>query len=243
MTDLLILGGTTEARLLCDEVHALGIDAVVSLAGATANPSALNLPVRSGGFGGPDGLADWMRKHDVRCIIDATHPFAARMPWNACQACAATGTRRLRLLRPRFRRQLGWVGTPDLASALSGVPPSHRVLLTTGRQDLNALQSRPDLEILLRTIEPVTDLPTNATAMRIQPPLGLQDELDLLSGHRIETLIAKDSGGTTAPKLEAAGQLGIQVILIDRPEQPPGPTVETVRQAVAWLEHLVAFSG
>lgn len=243
MTDLLILGGTTEARLLCDDVNALGIDAMVSLAGATTNPSTLKLPVHSGGFGGPEGLANWMRIHDVRCIVDATHPFAMRMPWNACQACASTGTRRLRLLRPRFRRQPGWIGTLDLGSALSGVPPSHRVLLTTGRQDLNALQSRPDLEILLRTIEPVSDLPANVTTMRVQPPLGLQEELDLLSGHRIDTLIAKDSGGGTAPKLEAAEQLGIQVILIDRPEQPPGPTVETVRQAVAWLEHLVAFSG
>lgn len=242
MTDLLILGGTTEARLLCDEVHALGIDAVVSLAGATTSPSALKLPVRLGGFGGAEGLADWMRDHDVRCIVDATHPFAERMPWNACHASGSTGTRRLRLLRPRFQRQPGWIGSPDLASALSGVPSSHRVLLTTGRQDLNALQSRPDLDVLLRTIEPVSDLPANATALRVQPPLGLQEELDLLSRHRIDTLIAKDSGGTTAPKLAAAGQLGIQVILIDRPDQPPGPTVETVPQAVAWLEHVVAFN-
>lgn len=243
MTGLLILGGTAEARSLCEEVRALGIDAVVSLAGATSNPAALNLPVRTGGFGGADGLADWIVRHRTRSLIDATHPFAAQMPWNAFYACSAAGTRRLRLLRPGFQRQPEWNFVPDLVSGLRHIPPEQRVLLTTGRQGLDALASRPDLHFFVRTIEPVRDLPGNAAAIPIQPPLDLHRELELLAEHRIGTLIAKDSGGATAPKLDAARRLGARVILIGRPKQPPGPTVETVPQAVAWLKHEVGNGG
>ena len=242
MTDLLILGGTSEARLLCSEVQALGIDAMVSLAGVTSDPIHSALPVRSGGFGGVEGLAAWLGTHDVRLLVDATHPFAADMPWNAFHACAAGKSKRLRLLRPGFQGISGWLGAPDLASALSQVPPDNRVLLTTGRQGLGALATRPDLRVLVRTIEPVDDLPTHVTHLQVNPPLDLHAEIDLLTAHRIDTIIAKDSGGATAPKLEAADRLGVQVILIDRPVQPPGPTVETVDQAVAWLEHVVGFS-
>lgn len=241
MTDLLILGGTSEARLLCDKVRALGIDAMVSLAGATSDPAASALPVRSGGFGGVAGLSTWLDAHDVRLLIDATHPFAANMPWNAFHVCATGKTMRLRLLRPAFPRSPGWLDAPDLHGAISQLPTGNRVLLTTGRQGLDALASRKDLHVTLRTIEHVGDLPEHVTHLRITPPLDLNEETRLLREHRIETLIAKDSGGVTAPKLEAAEQLGVQVILIDRPAQPPGPTVETVDQAVAWLEHVVGF--
>ena len=116
-------------------------------------------------------------------------------------------------------------------------------MVTTGRQDLAALTARPDLNFIVRTIEPVGDLPENATAMWIQPPLDLQQEMDLFAEHRIGTLVAKDSGGATAPKLQAAENLGVRVILIDRPQQPHGPTAETVTQAVAWLKHVVGFGG
>lgn len=242
MTDLLILGGTTEARLLCSEVHTLGLNAVVSLAGATTRPERMPIATRSGGFGGASGLRDWLASHHVRAVIDATHPFAAKMPWNAEAACRDCTLPRLRLIRPGFRRDPDWQSAITLETALAVIPSGRRVLLTTGRNDLGGIANRPDLRILLRSIEPVPDLPDHVEPILIRPPLNWDAEVAMLEGNAIDVLITKDSGGVTAPKLEAARALGIQVILIDRPPQPPGPQVETVAEAVAWLQGEVGFT-
>jgi precorrin-6A/cobalt-precorrin-6A reductase len=54
--------------------------------------------------------------------------------------------------------------------------------------------------------------------------------------HRIEALIAKNSGGhSTYAKIAAARRLGFPVVMIRRPEAPAGETVETVDQALAWI--------
>lgn len=241
MTELLILGGTTEARLLCEEVYALGIPATVSLAGVTTRPNVLRLPIRSGGFGGPEGLCDWLRAHHIKAVIDATHPFARQMPWNARQACEGVGIPRLRLMRPGFARSERWHTASDLSEALKPIPAGKRVLLTTGQNDLGGIGERADLPILLRTIEPVGELPDHVTAILIRPPLNWEAECAMLQDHRIDVLVAKDSGGVTAPKLEAANALGVRVTLIERPPQPPGPCVTSVADAVAWLRDVVGI--
>jgi len=74
---LLILGGASEAsalaRRIADDPE---VEAILSLAGATANPGPAPIPLRIGGFGGVEGLAAYLRDHDVRAVVDATHPFA-----------------------------------------------------------------------------------------------------------------------------------------------------------------------
>lgn len=241
MTKLLILGGTTEARLLCEAVAKLNIDATVSLAGVTTTPEAMALPLRTGGFGGPSGLTRWMEEHDTQALIDATHPFAAQMPWHAFAASEEISVPRLRMLRPPFQTHDDVKRVANLKDALAKIPPDRRILLTTGRRDLDVLAERPDLTVLLRTIEPMDDLPTNATALLMRPPFAVAEEIELLTHHRIDSVIAKDSGGATASKLTAAHKLGREVVLIDRPEQPPGPLVQRVGEAVAWLTHVVGF--
>lgn len=241
MSDLLILGGTTEARMLCAQVHLMGIDATVSLAGVTSRPETLPIKTRNGGFGGVDGLCSWLEMHRTKALIDATHPFATKMPTNAEAACARLGLPRLRLVRPGFARVAGWSSAPNLEAALLSLQPDQNVLLTTGKNDLGGVAQRPDLRILIRTIEPIEDLPSHARNLLIRPPLNWEAEIDMLAQHEIDVLIAKDSGGVTAPKLDAANALGVRVILIDRPPQPPGPIVTTVDEAVAWLPREVAI--
>jgi precorrin-6A/cobalt-precorrin-6A reductase len=68
-------------------------------------------------------------------------------------------------------------------------------------------------------------------------PFTVDGELDLLRRHRIDVVVTKDSGGElTAAKLTAARQLGLPVILVDRPPLPPGVSVVAdVDAALAWL--------
>ena len=61
MPRILILGGTTEARGLAERLaKRADLDITLSLAGRTMSPVALPVPGRSGGFGGAEGLADYL---------------------------------------------------------------------------------------------------------------------------------------------------------------------------------------
>jgi precorrin-6A/cobalt-precorrin-6A reductase len=106
---ILLLGGTGEARELASRLDEQGIEVVSSLAGRVKRP---RLPVgqtRVGGFGGIAGLADWLRAHHVRAVVDATHPFAdgitgnavaASTPVSRCSASSAQAGRGNRAPRP-----------------------------------------------------------------------------------------------------------------------------------------------
>jgi precorrin-6A/cobalt-precorrin-6A reductase len=76
MVRALILGGTGEANRLANALAREKIDAIYSYAGRTQIPLGHSLPVRIGGFGGTDGLADFIRRERITHMIDATPPFA-----------------------------------------------------------------------------------------------------------------------------------------------------------------------
>jgi len=68
-----------------------------------------------------------------------------------------------------------------------------------------------------------------------------------MTTHGIEVIVAKNSGGAaTYGKIAVARALGIEVIMLRRPPAPEAPAVETIEEAVAWLDHaltLVAARG
>lgn len=104
---VLVLGGTTEARRLAEMLAGdPSYQVTTSLAGRVARPVLPPGGTRIGGFGGPAGLADWIAAHGVTHLVDATHPFAERMSFNAARAAALTGIPLLALRRP------GWTLVP-----------------------------------------------------------------------------------------------------------------------------------
>jgi len=226
---ILVLGGTVEARSLAARVPVL-----TSLAGRVR---ALDLPageVRVGGFGGVEGLVAWLREHQPSAVVDATHPFAAQMSAHAVEACAAVEVPLLRLQRPGWVEGPGdrWTRVASLGEAAAAVG-SRRVLLTTGRQAVEPFLGLR--EVVLRAIERPADLPSSWVVVLGRPPWSLADELAQIAEHRIEVLVTKDSGGPTAPKLEAARRTGLEVVMVDRPPVLASAVVTTVDDAVTWL--------
>lgn len=241
MTPVLLLAGTTEARDLAG--HLAGLDrvaSIASLAGVTSRPAGYPIPVRRGGFGGIDGLAAWLADHGTAALIDATHPFATQMQDHAARAAATHGIPHLRLLRPPWPVRPGWVTVPDGAGAADALPAGARVLLTAGRKDLDPFRTRTDLDVILRTIEPVPDLPPHIYSLLVRPGTDPTAEQDLMRRERVSHLVAKNSGGPATARLDAADALRLTTIMIARPPRPSGNVVETADQAVAWLRHLVA---
>jgi precorrin-6A/cobalt-precorrin-6A reductase len=219
MKRVLILGGTGEAAKLAARATELpGLEVITSLAGRTQRPVTPSGRVRIGGFGGDAGLIDYLRAQHIDLLIDATHPFAAHISFNAATAARACGLPHLLLLRPAWEAQ--------------------RVFLTIGRQDLAAFAPLTDLWFLMRMIDPPTpDTPVPpGTLVLERGPFTLEDERELLQIHAIEAIVSKNSGGDAMyAKMIAARELALPVVMVQRPAIPAGEQATGVEEALAWL--------
>ena len=240
---LLLLGGTREGRALAqaleDDPH---VTALYAIAGRTAAPALPRLPVHRGGFGGADGLAAFLRRGGIPLLIDATHPFAARISANAAAAAARTGTELLILDRPPWTPAPDerWERVPDAAAAaeaLAALAPPRRVLLTIGSQEVAAFRAAPQHTYLIRCLVPPEHPPPHAELLRAAPGADTEAERRLIRHHGVEALVTKNAGGAALrPKLDAGRAEGIPVVVIDRPPRPGGvPAVERLDDALGWL--------
>ncbi|MFH9615470.1 cobalt-precorrin-6A reductase [Streptomyces pratensis] len=243
---ILVLGGTTEARRLAESLVAVdGIRLTSSLAGRVARPKLPPGEVRVGGFGGAEGMAEWLRAHHVDAVIDATHPFAGTISFNAASAATAVHVPLLALRRPGWVPAEGdrWHFADSLAGAAGLLPElGSRVFLTTGRMGLAAFAALDALWFLMRSVDaPDAPHPARMEVLLDRGPFSLEGERKLIRRHRIDVLVTKDSGGdATAPKLTAAREAGIPVVVIERPPVPQGvPVAGTPEEAAAWLRDLV----
>jgi precorrin-6A/cobalt-precorrin-6A reductase len=243
MLRALILGGTGDANQLANAFVRERIDAIYSYAGRTQIPLGHALPVRIGGFGGAQGLADFIRQERITHVIDATHPFAAEMSRHAVEACAATGTPLLALERAPWMRAPNdrWIDVADIAGAVAALPERRaRVFLAIGRQHLAPFAARPQHAYTLRFVDaPDGALPLpDAEVIVSRGPFTLAGDFDLMRARGIEWLVARNAGGSGArAKINAARELGLPVIMIARPALPERRRVESVEEVMAWLAH------
>jgi precorrin-6A/cobalt-precorrin-6A reductase len=247
MSNILVLGGTTEASALAAVLAPLltkrGDAAVLSYAGRVASPKAQPIPVRVGGFGGVEGLVGYLREHGVTHLIDATHPFAARMSANAIVAAERAGVAHIALTRPDWVPVAGdrWMRAADIDAAVAALAgPSRRVMLALGRLHVDAFAVQPQHEYLLRFVD-VPDRPPVLPRHRLvvdRGPFDGDGDRRLMEAHCIDLVVCKNAGGTGASaKLGAARALGLPVIMIDRQVLPARREVHAVADVVRWLDH------
>jgi len=241
---VLILGGTAEAAALARSLaDAYGdrLDVTTSLAGRTRTPSPLPGRVRSGGFGGAEALADYLKDQRIAAVIDATHPFATQISANAVIACGIAGVPRLVLSRPCWSPQPGdnWIEFDTVEAAAAGLSGfGRRAFLTVGVQELTAFATLADAWFLVRLIDTPTDpLPlTDYQIITGRGPFSVDGERALMEVHQIDVLVTKASGGdATAAKLAAARDLGLPVLMVRRPPAPEGPAVQDAAAAIDWI--------
>ena len=240
---LLILGGTGEAVALAETLaEALPeLHLITSLAGVTRSPRAVPGEVRTGGFGGIQGLKDYLSNMHITYVVDATHPFAAQIAAHAARACSDLHIPRLKLLRPMWQRTPDdiWVEVADAGEAAVALSQrgAKSVFLTLGIRDLDRFAGLDDVRFVVRLIErPVAPLPIPATIVTGRGPFPADDEQDLMIREGIDMVVAKASGGkATEGKILAARALGLPVIMITRPRPPDGPSVDSIDDVLNWL--------
>jgi precorrin-6A/cobalt-precorrin-6A reductase len=237
---VLILGGTGDAAALAKKAGEIpDIEVISSLAGRTQNPTSLDGEVRVGGFGGATGLANYLRDRSIHLLIDATHPFAAQITWNASIAAAEVGIPFLMLNRPAWVKTMGdrWIEVPDHATAAT-VLPAHRIFLTIGRQELSAFAHCSDHWFLMRMIDPpAPDIAVpNGEILLKRGAFHIADELDLLRSYTIGAIVSKNSGGdATYAKIIAAREMNIPVVMVQRPVMPMGEIMTRVEDVLSWM--------
>lgn len=246
---LLILGGTFEAAKLsrsANEAFAERVQVITSLAGSTRNPRLdLAGAVRRGGFGGIEGLSSYLRGENIAAVIDATHPFAETISGHAYCACLRAATPLLRLERPAWTLppSARWIEVTNMTAAAEAIGRfARRVFLGIGRKNLAAFTPLEEIFFLIRTIDPLPAPPPLAHhhPLVARPPFTVNDEKALLTEHRIDTVVAKNSGGDAArAKIDAALALDLSVVLVARPAPEPCPTTTHLDEALAWLENVL----
>ena len=246
MRKLLLLGGTLEARqieaALADDKNSR-FDATMSLAGVTSAPPDHRIPVRTGGFGGAEGLASYLTDERIKVLVDATHPFAAQISANAEEACRSTGVERLTLWRPAWTPAEGddWSEFGDWPELVAALPGGTRVFLAAGQDGIKAIAEDPRLSdgriiCFARAIEEPSQKPHGVEFIKSRPAKTWQEEAELFQEKGITHLVAKNSGGEASrAKLDAARQLGMPVLLLTRPAPPEGPLFEAVEGILSSL--------
>jgi precorrin-6A/cobalt-precorrin-6A reductase len=244
MARILILGGTAEARQLAGRLAGrAGLEITLSLAGRTAKPATQPVPIRVGGFGGAEGLANYLDGERIDALIDATHPYANVISANAIAAARRSGVQLVALRRPPWIKVAGdrWIEASDVREAVRALGQTpRRVFVALGRNELAPFHDAPQHYYLIRSVDPVDPpLPLpHVGYVTGRGPFGEADDNALMTEHRIDVVIAKNSGGpATYGKIAAARALGIEVIMLRRPPAPDGAAVETIEDAIAWLDH------
>ncbi|MDG9922739.1 MULTISPECIES: cobalt-precorrin-6A reductase [unclassified Pseudomonas] len=220
MTRVLLLGGVGDALRLA---RRLGPGHLYSLAGLGKVPDDLTCQVRVGGFGGAEGLADFIRTEGFDLLLDVTHPYAARISANAATAAKLAGVPCWALRRPGWQPQPGddWREVADWAALVEALASFHKPFFTLGREPLAHLDEIPaHLHWTLRLLDAQPEHP-RVRCIAARGPFTLEDERALFAAEGFDVLVSKNSGGNaTEAKLQVARERGLPVLILQRPQLP-----------------------
>lgn len=239
---VLILGGTAEARALSIALTRMGgFDVTVSLRGVTNEPQSYAGTMKTGGFGGVEGLQEYLVAGRFDVCINATHPFAANMTKNARLAADASAIPLLRLVRPAWTRQPGdvWTEVATIEKAVKAIGQNEIVFLALGAQGSRAFATLANVRFVIRTADPVApeNRWPNAHYLTGLPNQDPELEAGLFRANHVSLLIARNSGGDRGyAKIAAARSLGLPVVMIASPAESGGRSAAGVQDAIIWLK-------
>ncbi len=225
---ILILGGTADAinatKQLTDflQQHHINTPCVYSLAGVTKNPNTPDgVKVRSGGFGGVQGIIDYIAHHDVRHVFDFTHPYATQISAHINQALYNLSHTGYPIPLYRYNRPAWQWDTYihyrntvcDIAAATAHIQGN--IFVALGAKDAPLFLHHTG-NIIVRSMRPVSI--ANGTCIVAPPPADIKTEQALFDTHNFTAVICKDSGTDNGyHKIAIAKHRHIPVYMLSRP--------------------------
>jgi precorrin-6A/cobalt-precorrin-6A reductase len=177
-------------------------------------------------------------------LIDATHPYAARMSRNVCESSASTGVPCWAIRRPAWTPQPGddWRDVAGWSEIVARIAPYRRVLWTLGREPLAKLDAIPPSQHWTIRCLDAHEGNARATVIGARGPFSIEGERALFDAHRIDVVVSKNSGGgATEAKLAVARELRVPVVMLQRPVLPPATrefdgTSASLQALAQWLD-------
>ena len=244
---ILLLSGTSEGPPLARALLAAGfkVRATVTREEARQNlfgPLLQEVLVEVRGFT-DEALTAFLAQREADLVLDATHPFAVRITRLAHAVCLRLGVPYVRYERPDIPPPVGTRVVSSFSQAAEILPEvGSRVLLTIGAKQLKhfvPLLGR--LQLFARILPSVLSIQqalaagfTQDQLLCLRPPFSREFNRAILQEYKIRVLVTKASGreGGVEEKLLAAGDLGIAVVMIRRPELADMPRVHTLEAAL-----------
>ncbi len=237
---MLLLGGTSDARQIAyGLIQDKNIVATASLSKVARPPMPLGIPTRIGGWGGREQFSSWLKARNIQGIIDATHPFAAKMSQRAADVAQELHIEYLQVLRPSWRPEDydKWTFLNNESEAASHIPKGARVFTSTGRKNLEAFDNMEGRHLFCRIHDSAPGVfPLDHGEYVVsQGPYTVDAEVALFERLKIDWLVCRNSGSSGShAKVDAARTLGLPVAMIRRPPQPQANRAETVSEVLAW---------
>ncbi len=191
-------------------------------------------------FAQPTDMRDLIQEVGYTAILDASHVFDRSVTQQAVFSANALGLQYLRLERPAWEidGHSNWRSAPDVAAANAMIGHGARVFCATGWDSVPQYAGFKGQELMVRQTRRHAR-PAAFPFVKLvfgDPPFSAADEQALFTELKVDTLICRNLGGRASrPKLDAAQEMGLDVILIERPRAPEGiPTVADIQSALKW---------
>ena len=249
--EYLIFAGTSEGRKLAEFLQEHQICAEVCVAteyGEKLLAATDYIQVHTGRMTEPE-MENYIQERSgapFQAVIDATHPHAAEVTKNIWTACENTGMRYVRLLRGQIDLSAfsDLVTFPDCESAAEWLEMQNgRIFLTTGMKELPMVAERiSDRERLYARVLPQPEIFPLAEELGLskkqlicmQGPFSKELNVAMLREVQAKFLLTKESGnaGGFAQKAEAAKEAGSVCVVIRRPVQEQGFSLEEIQEKI-----------
>lgn len=253
MKKFLIFGGTLEGRSLSEWMSRMEWPHTVCVAteyGEEVMEPAKDVSVHQGRMN-EEEMVRFLIHGKYTAVADATHPYAVEVSKNIRKACERAKIPYIRLLRDgqekeqeREKENLVYVeDSKEAAKWLEG--RQGKIFLTTGSKELPVyVEGLSDPSRIFARVLPSAKVVEGCRKLGLegkqicamQGPFSMEMNQAMLRQTGASYLVTKDTGKTGGfpEKLQAARNLGIQVIVIQRPAEE-GASLEAVQKELERL--------
>lgn len=243
---VLVFGGTSEGRKLAEIFNANNRKCTICVAtdyGEKLLPKSENVNVICGRMDCNEICMLLGEDNKYSYVIDATHPYASVISENARNACIKTNTAYLRLLRSETGRNIYNDGIKIFPDALQAAKyldkTTGRILLTTGSKELPVFcgEIRDKSRITARVLPSAKAIEACNNAglegrqiIAMHGPFSKEINTAIIKQTGAAFIVTKESGnaGGFQEKIDAARETGTEVILIKRPVEEEGYSLEEI---------------